>query len=128
VTGWPRPGDTELSIARTVAVAYRNHLHTANPQVCDRLDLVMRDYGQTWVFPRPAEYEDTDAVTTAVAAELVSRSPSVVRRWAVTEYPPGSGGMLLPRFGWDGPSRTYLVGDVRRAAHISDTRTTYRPG
>lgn len=124
MTPWPWGPETELQKARRIAIAYRNHFHTANPTVCDVLDAAMVEHGQTWLLPRPVLYDDTDAVTTAVAAELVGRSAAVIRRWAATDHPDRPG-KLLPAFGWDGPSRTYLVGEVREAAAISAARLTY---
>lgn len=125
MTPWPWGPETELQKARRIAIAYRNHFHTANPTVCDIIDTAMAEHGQTWLLPRPVLYDDTDAVTTAAAAELVGRPVSVIRRWAATAHPERDG-QLLPHFGWDGPSRTYLVGDVRAAAAISTARLTYR--
>jgi hypothetical protein len=125
--GWPWPGDTELAIARKIAIAYREHLRAMARDRCDALDDVMRHYGQTWMLAKPVLYDDTDQVTTAQAAELVSRRPQIIRKWATTPHPTRPGEMLLPRFGWDGRSRTYLAGDVRAAAAWVTTHTTYRP-
>jgi hypothetical protein len=126
VSGWPWPGDTELSKARKVAIAYREHLHTSNPTMCDALDDAMRDYGQMWVLPKPTTFEAEDAITAEVAGELVSRSEGVIRRWASTPHPDDPSRMLLPRFGWDGPRRTFLVADVLAAAVVANARLTYR--
>jgi hypothetical protein len=120
---WPYPGDTQLDIARRIAGVYREHLHTANRAVCDALDAAMRAYGQLWMFPQPVLVDDTDAITTAQAAALVSRSQAAIRRWAATAHPTIPGRALLPRFGWDGKSRTYLAGEVRAAAYLVATRT-----
>lgn len=128
MTGWPWPGDTELVRARKVAIAYREHLRTANPQVCAALDEAMRAYGQFWLLPRQETYEPTQAITADLAAELVSRSEAMIRRWACTPHPDLPGRMLLPRFGWDGPRRTFLVADVLEAARVANGRLRYRPG
>jgi hypothetical protein len=119
VNPWPWGVETELQKARRVAVAYRQHLRAANPTICDALDATLLDLGQVWIVPRPVVWDDTDAITTGEAAELVGKTPADIRRWA-------SDG-LLPRFGQDGRSRTYLAGDVRAAAHTVTSRLTYRP-
>lgn len=127
MSGWPWPGDNELTRARKIALAYRMHLRTTNPKLCDALDEAMRAYGQFWVLSdTPVVYEPTQAITADLAAELVSRSEVMIRRWACTPHPEDPGRMLLPRFGWDGARRTYLVADVLEAKRVWDARLTYR--
>jgi hypothetical protein len=123
---WPYPHDTELGRARRIAIAYRTHLHTANPAACAQLDAAMRDWGQVWLFPSTVMYDETDAVTADVAGGLVSRPETTIRDWARTPHPDDPSRMLLPRFGWDGRRRTYLVGDVLAAAAIVASRTRRR--
>lgn len=43
-------------------------------------------------------------------------SPNVTGGWACMRHPEKPEEILLPRFGWRGRSRTYLVGAVRAAA------------
>jgi hypothetical protein len=126
VSAWPWPADSALARARRIAIAYRTHLHTANPTVCDALDETMRSYGQLWVVPRLAVYDPEDAITADLAGELVSRPEGAIRRWACTPHPQDATRMMLPRFGWDGPRRTYLVADVLAAAVIADARASGR--
>lgn len=126
MSGWPWPGDTELAKARRVAIAYRTTLHQADLLACEDLDQRMRYWGQWWVLPRPTVYDDYQAITADLAAELVSRTEPTIRRWAAAEHPTVPGRKLLPGFGWDGSRRTYLVKDVLDAAVIVDARTTYR--
>lgn len=123
---WPWPKDNELTRRTKVAIAYRERLHVSNRVLCDALDDTMRAYGQFWIVPRLTVYAPDDEVTADLAAELVSRSESVIRRWASMPHPDDPSRVLLPRHGWDGPRRTYLVADVYEAAAIVAARTTYR--
>jgi hypothetical protein len=77
---WPFPGDTELTRARKAALAYRAHLHTANPQICAVLDETLRAYGQHWLFAATQTYDDNDCITTQQAAELLCISVAAVRQ------------------------------------------------
>lgn len=122
---WPWGNETALVKARRIAAAYREHLRAANPSVCAALDAALAELGQTWMIPQNITWDDTDAVTTAQAADLVGRPESVIRRWAATPDPEQPGRAMLPRFGWDGRARTYLVADVRAAAYLATSRLTY---
>lgn len=122
MSGWPDPRDNAIVRARRVAAAYRHYLAIASPVLCRELDETMRTRGQWWIVPRTQVYQDDDAITADLAAELVSKSEGTIRRWAATPHPDMPGRMLLPRHGWDGSRRTYLVGDVREAAHVAETR------
>lgn len=127
MTDWPWPGDTALTIARRVAVAYRTHLHAANPAVCDALDAAMRDYGQHWVLPTPVvDGDGMGAVTTREAAARAGVSVDVIRQWACTPHPDDPTRALLPRFRRAGRERTYLIADVDTAAALVATRRAAR--
>jgi hypothetical protein len=78
---WPHPGDTELQRARRIAIAYRTHLHTANPTVCDALDDMARTFGEGWVCGQPVTTPDDALVTTADAAELAAVQPETIHKW-----------------------------------------------
>lgn len=118
---WPFPGDGPLDIARKVAHAYRTALRLNSRSFCDQIDETMVESGQLWIVPQEDRYEPTDDVTTAEAAELVSKPPGTIRQWACTPHPTIEGRMLLPRFGWRGRERTYLVVHVREAAGLDET-------
>jgi hypothetical protein len=120
VTAWPWPHESLLERARHVARIYREHLHTMSRERCDALDKAMADVGITWMTGRDVVYEDTDAITGDLAAELVGRPESVIRQWACLPHPDDPTKMLLPRFGWDDHRRTYLVGAVREAARLAE--------
>jgi hypothetical protein len=121
VTGtWPFPGETPLQIARQVARAYRERLHLNNRELCEQTDQLMIGFGQPWVVPGIAHYDDDQAITGDLAAQLVSRTESVIKKWACTPHPERPGEMLLPRHGWSGKRRTYLVSAVKRAAELAD--------
>ncbi len=127
MSGWPWPGDTELAKARKIAIAYRTHLHTANPGVCDALDEAMRAYGQTWVVPMPVIDDDgMGDITTREAADLVGVSVDTIRQWACTPHPDVPGAMLLPRFKMRGRERTYLASHVREAKAVATSRRLAR--
>jgi hypothetical protein len=117
---WPYPHDTLLTIARKVAIAYRTHLHTANPKVCEAVDDAMRGFGQLWVVPTPVLDDGLSEVTTKEAAELVGVGVATIRQWACTPHPADQARMLLPRFKMRGRERTYLTQDVIDAKATAD--------
>ncbi len=118
---WPLPGWDPLRIARHMTGVYREHLRANNRALCDQVDATMLAYGQTWIAPGVAVHNPDQAITADLAAALVSKTESTIRRWACTPHPDDPGRMLLPRHGWDGRRRTYLVRDVQQAAEIADT-------
>lgn len=76
---WPYPGDSPLAIARKVAIAYRTHLRSIAPHLCDQLDDTMRTYGQTWVVPTLVTVPDDATLTAAQAAEYLHVSVARIR-------------------------------------------------
>lgn len=115
---WPYNGDNATDRARKIALMYRAHLNAENPDLCSQADRTAINYGETWVTPQLATFDDTDEVTTSEAAELVNVTEHTIRDWACTPHPERPDVMLLPRFGWRGRSRTYLAGKVREAAGV----------
>lgn len=87
---------------------------------CDALDKAMAEVGVTWLTPRERVYDDKDAITGDLAAELVGRPESTIRRWANTRHPFDPESMLLPGHGRDGRRRTFLAGAVREAARLME--------
>jgi hypothetical protein len=120
VTAWLWPQETILERARHVARIYREHLHTMSRDRCDALDRALAEMGVTWITTREVVYEDTDAITVDLAAELVGRTETVIHKWANKPHPEDPARPLLPRHGWDGRRRTFLVGHVREAARLTD--------
>ncbi|MFI1194067.1 hypothetical protein ACH4T9_12530 [Micromonospora sp. NPDC020750] len=113
---WPIPGDTALDRARKIAHMYRAQLHALNPDACNQADATAQQFGETWVVPQTVTVEDTDAITTSEAAQLVHVSEDVIRQWACNRHPEHPDQPLLPRHGWRGRERTYLAQHVRDAA------------
>jgi hypothetical protein len=115
---WPWPAETDLDRARRIAVAYRQHLHTAAPRVCAGLDEMVVRWGETWVAPELVYTDPEQAITTAEAADLVGVTPEMVRHWARLPHPDDPTRMLLPRFKRRGRDMTYLVADVAAAPDV----------
>jgi hypothetical protein len=122
---WPFPGWTPLAISRHVAGVYREHLRVNNLALCGHVDEVMVGYGQLWIVPRPAIIHPGQAVTGDIAAELVSRPETTIRRWACQPHPDHPDRPLLPRYGRDGRRTTYLAADVLEAARVTETGTRH---
>lgn len=112
---WPWPGEDDLDRARRIAHAYRQHLHTAAPQLCDALDEAIVAYGELWAVPATVVYEPEDAITTPQAAELVGVTSEMIRHWARLPHPDDPDRSLLPRFKRRGRYMTYLVAHVEAA-------------
>lgn len=114
----PQLGDTALQRARSVAIAYRTHLHTANPRVCDALDEAAVAAGETWVVPRTVTVALDDLLSTAAAAELAGVQPATIRQWRTRGYVDRHGrrSRLEPkttdRRGWP----LFLAADILEAA------------
>jgi len=88
---WPHPGDTLLQRARRIAIAYRQHLHTANPQLCDALDDTARAYGEDWVCGGTLTVPEDQLLTTAEAAELAGVDIETIRQWRKRGYKSAAG-------------------------------------
>lgn len=78
---WPFDGDTPLQRARRLALAYRQHLRTANPEMCDALDDAARAYGETWVCEQPVTVSPDQMLTTPEAAELAGVGQETIHKW-----------------------------------------------
>lgn len=113
---WPYPIDTPLDRARKIALMYRAHLGTANPNLRDQCDQTAASYGETWMLDRPDIIDPDREITGDLAAELAQTSESTIRKWASMEHPDKPGQPLLPAAGWAGRRRTYLAVNVLAAA------------
>lgn len=78
---WPWDGDTDLMKARRAALAYREHLLRANPEVCAAIDEAMLAYGETWITRTNAVVLPDDLLTTAEAAAHAGVSVKTIRSW-----------------------------------------------
>lgn len=75
-------GDTELQRARRVAIAYRQHLRTANPGAAAALDDAVTAAGEGWwLVEQEVTVDPDDLLSTADAAQLASVRPGTVRQW-----------------------------------------------
>lgn len=83
---WPHPGDTPLQKARRYVHAYRQHLKTANPELCAALDDAARAYGDDWVCGALITTADDQLLTTAEAAELAGVDIETIRQWRKRGY------------------------------------------
>ncbi|MEU8334820.1 helix-turn-helix domain-containing protein [Micromonospora tulbaghiae] len=83
---WPYPGDTPLQRTRRYLHAYRQHLKTANPELCAALDDAARAYGDDWVCGELLTIPDDQMLTTAEAAEYVGVDIETVRQWRKRGY------------------------------------------
>lgn len=119
---WPYPGDTPLQRARRWAQAYRQHLRTANPELCAALDDAARAYGDTWLVETLVTVNDDDLLTTAEAAELVGVDIETIRQWRKRGYKSRSGDrQYLQKRGLTENGRPMF-----RAAEVLDAAQTTR--
>jgi len=127
---WPHPGDTELQRTRRWLHAYRQHLRTANPAVCDALDDAARAYGDDWVCGGLLTVPDDQMLTTAEAAEYVGVDVETIRQWRKRGYvsPTGAREHLqvrgLSERGWP----MFKAGDVKEIADTTRQRRITRTG
>ena len=113
----PATGETAVEEARRIA----NHLLALLPaDARDRLTAQAHAAGMRWLGSSVVVYDDDRAVTTRVAAELVSVPESTIRRWACTHHPEDPTRMLLPRHVRVGREMTYLVSAIKHAALVSE--------
>lgn len=117
---WPHPGDTMLQKARRLAIAYRQHLNTANPQLCAALDEAARSYGEDWICGDLVTIPDDHHLTYAEAAEYVGVDVETVKQWRKRGYisPTGAREHLQVRGLNERGMPTVLAGEVK---HIADT-------
>jgi hypothetical protein len=108
---WPWPEDTATERARRIA----NSLLALLP-ADERPAWVARAHslGETWLGETLVVHADDEAITGPEAAAMLSVSEDTIRQWAARS--------LLPRFGWRGRRRTYLVADLFSAAAASRRR------
>lgn len=86
---WPFPGDSPIAVARKMAIAYRTHLHAANPQLCDQLDAMAAQWGQTWIVPTAVTVAPGSALTARQAADYLGLTMVAVRRLRLAGRLPG---------------------------------------
>lgn len=115
----PELGNTPLRRARSIARAYRQHLKTANPDVCQALDDAADAAGEAWwLVEQLIHVSPDDMVGTTAAAELASVRPATVRQWRKRGFIDRHGGRrrLEPKSrdhrGWP----LFLVADILEAA------------
>lgn len=89
---WPHEGDTPLQRARRIALAYRQHLKTANPDLCRAVDDMAAGFGEQWVLEQLVTVESDQLLTTAEAAELAGVDAETIRQWRKRGYISRSGG------------------------------------
>lgn len=127
---FPHLGDTALQRARGIAVAYRTHLHTANPTVCDALDDAARAAGEGWVIPRTVTVNLDDLIGTAAAAELAGVEQGTIRQWRKRGYVDrhGHSRKLEPKTrdhrGWP----LFLAAEILEVAAATRRRRQRQPG
>lgn len=121
---WPYAGDTPLQRARRLAIAYRQHLRTTNPELCAALDEAARSYGEGWVCESLLTTPDDELLTTAQAAELAGVDIETVRQWRKRGYVSRSGQREhlqvrgLSERGWP----MFLAAEVREVAETTRRR------
>jgi predicted DNA-binding transcriptional regulator AlpA len=82
-SGWPQKwrSDSPRERDRRVARSYRHALREHAPAVCAELDAIfVKEYGQTWLTPRPAWNTDA-AITVQEAAEFAGVTVFAVYKW-----------------------------------------------
>lgn len=129
----PRPfaqlGDTDLQRARGIARAYRQHLKTANPDVCVALDDAVTAAGEGWwLVEHEITVEPDDLVSTAGAAELANVGQGTIRQWRKRGYMDRHGAhrRLEPKTrdhrGWP----LFLASDILEIAAVTRRRRQRR--
>lgn len=78
---WPWPKDTALMRRTRIARSYREALLAENPETCQRLDEQMRRYGQRWIIPTPATYNEDDYLTAEHVADYAGVNLATVYTW-----------------------------------------------
>lgn len=121
---WPRPGESAVERARSVALMYRQHLRAQSVPVCDQLDRLAVELGEAWAAPTLVVHEPDQAVTTDEAAELAGVTPEMIRHWARLPHPDDPSSPLLPRFKRRGRYMTYLTANVQAALEAYRRSTT----
>ncbi len=119
---WPTQADTPLQRARRIAIAYREHLRTANRDVCDALDDMARDFGESWVCGQAITVNLDDMLLTADAADLAGVDVETVRQWRKRGYISRSGQRVYLQVSGQAPSGQPMF----RAADILEIVATTR--
>lgn len=128
MSSWPYPGDTPLQRSRRLAIAYRQHLNTTNPDLCAALDEAARSYGEDWVCGSLLTTPDDELLTTAQAAEHAGVDIETVRQWRKRGYISLHGQRLylqvrgLSERGWP----LFLAGEVKEIADTTRRRRLHR--
>lgn len=109
-------------------MVYRTHLHTANREVCDRIDEAMRHIGQTWILPKVVTYELDALVSASEAAAVAGVGVETVRQWRKRGYVArdGSRRHLIVRGLSEKGSPMFNVGEVLEV--IATTRSRKSSG
>ena len=92
---WPWQHETPLERREHLARLYRDKLYEFAPAACLELDADAVRFGQGWVTPQTAIYEDDDLLTVELVADLEKVIPRTVDNWVgaglkVTETPDGN--------------------------------------
>jgi hypothetical protein len=112
---WPWPGDTPTERARRIANSLLGLLPaTERPVWTARAHTL----GETWLGDSLVIHEPEDAITGLEAAAMLNVSEAAIRKWATVAHPDDATRPLLPRAGWAGRRRTYVVADLLDAARI----------
>lgn len=88
---WPHEGDTPLQRARRIALAYRQHLKTSNPELCQAVDDMAAGFGEAWVLEQLQTVEADQLLNTAEASELAGVDTETIRQWRKRGYVDRSG-------------------------------------
>lgn len=88
---WPHPADTPLQRARRIALAYRQHLKAANPDLCAALDDMAVAFGETWAAETVVTTPTDALLTTAEAADLAGVDQETISQWRKRGYVSRSG-------------------------------------
>jgi len=114
---WPFEGDRPIDRARRIANSLLAYLDDA-----DREHIVEQAhrYGEAWLGGSLVVYDDDQAITGDLAAEMLAVPEHEVRRWATMPHPDDPTRPLLPRAGLAGRRQTYVV------AHLLEARDALR--
>lgn len=80
VRPWPWD-DTPIKRRERVALSYRALLEKVDSAACAELDAEMLDYGQRWVLPQIATYQDDDLLTAELVADYRGVNVKTVYVW-----------------------------------------------
>ena len=78
---WPRPADSPLDRARSIARSYRDALLKVDPSRCYQLDAEAERRGQGWVAPQQAQWELDDLLTADELVDCCCIQPRTIDTW-----------------------------------------------